>query len=108
MVGLMGHSIMLSSEPAATTAHLKSRFLDGLPPGDLKVVLAAARHRHFLANSVVVNQGHPADQGPRPIFLQHARREKSRSSLAYAGRNIRRLSAFVDPLPLSRQYRNTE
>jgi len=61
MVGLMGHSIMMTSEPAATTAHLKSRFLDGLPPGDLKVVLAAARHRHFLANSVVVNQGHPAD-----------------------------------------------
>jgi CRP-like cAMP-binding protein len=52
---------MLTSEPTATTAHLKSRFLDGLPPGDLKVVLAAARHRHFLANSVVVNQGHPAD-----------------------------------------------
>jgi CRP-like cAMP-binding protein len=41
---------------------LKSRFLEGLAPGDLKVVLAAARQRHFCANSVVVNQGHPADQ----------------------------------------------
>jgi CRP-like cAMP-binding protein len=27
----------------------------------LRVVLAAARERHFAANSVVVNQGHPAD-----------------------------------------------
>ena len=52
---------MPASEPA-TIAHLKSRFLDGLAPCDLKVVLAAARQRHFLANSVVVNQGHPADQ----------------------------------------------
>ena len=52
---------MLASEPAATAAHLKSRFLDGLAPSDLKVVLAAAKQRHFLANSVVVNQGHPAD-----------------------------------------------
>jgi CRP/FNR family transcriptional regulator, nitrogen oxide reductase regulator len=41
---------------------MKSRFLDGLPPSDLKVVLAAARQRHFLPNSVVLNQGHPADQ----------------------------------------------
>jgi CRP-like cAMP-binding protein len=40
---------------------LKSRFLDGFHPGDLKLVLAAARQRHFLPNSVVLNQGHPAD-----------------------------------------------
>ena len=57
----MGRSIMLTPGPAATTAHLKSRFLDGLPPDDRRVVLSAARQRHFLANSVVVNQGHPAD-----------------------------------------------
>jgi CRP-like cAMP-binding protein len=54
-------STTLASEPGAAAAHLKSRFLDGLPPGDLKLVLAAARQRHFLPNSVVVNQGHPAD-----------------------------------------------
>jgi CRP-like cAMP-binding protein len=54
-------STTLASEPGAGAAHLKSRFLDGLPPDDLKLVLAAARQRHFLPNSVVVNQGHPAD-----------------------------------------------
>ncbi|HKV79699.1 MAG TPA: Crp/Fnr family transcriptional regulator [Candidatus Sulfotelmatobacter sp.] len=58
----MRSSTTLASEPGAAAAHLKSRFLDGLAPYDLKVVLAAARQRHFFANSVVVNQGHPADQ----------------------------------------------
>lgn len=57
----MRASTTLASEPGAAAAHLKSRFLDGLPPGDLKLVLAAARQRHFLPNSVVLNQGHPAD-----------------------------------------------
>jgi CRP/FNR family transcriptional regulator, nitrogen oxide reductase regulator len=52
---------MLASQPAATAAHLKSRFLDGLAPCDLKAVLGAAKQRHFFAKSVVVNQGHPAD-----------------------------------------------
>jgi CRP-like cAMP-binding protein len=54
-------STTLASEPGAAAPHWKSRFLDGLPPGDLKLVLAVARQRHFLPNSVVVNQGHPAD-----------------------------------------------
>jgi CRP-like cAMP-binding protein len=54
-------STTLASEPGAAAPHLKSRFLDGLPPGDLKLILGAARQRHFLPNSVVVNQGHPAD-----------------------------------------------
>ena len=52
---------MLPSESAATAAHLKSRFLDGLGPAEVKVVLAAARQQHFLGKCVVVNQGHPAD-----------------------------------------------
>jgi CRP-like cAMP-binding protein len=52
---------MPASELAATAAQLKSRFLDGLTPCDLKVVLAAAKQRHFFAKSVVVNQGHPAE-----------------------------------------------
>jgi CRP/FNR family transcriptional regulator, nitrogen oxide reductase regulator len=52
---------MLTLEATATTAHAKSRFLDGLTPSEIKVVVAAARQRHFLAKSVVVNQGHPAD-----------------------------------------------
>ena len=52
---------MLPSEPAAAAAYLKSRFLGGLAPSEVKVVLAAARQRHFLGKCVVVNQGHPAD-----------------------------------------------
>jgi len=54
---------MLALEPAPAAAHLKlkSRFLDGLAPFELKVVLAAARQRHFHARCVIVNQGHPAD-----------------------------------------------
>ena len=54
---------MLALEAAPAAAHLKlnSRFLDGLVPCELKVVLAAARQRHFHARSVIVNQGHPAD-----------------------------------------------
>jgi CRP/FNR family transcriptional regulator, nitrogen oxide reductase regulator len=60
-VAYMSNATMLGSESAAIAPHLKSRFLDGLAPGDLKVILAAARQRHFLPNSVVVNQGHPAD-----------------------------------------------
>ncbi len=59
--GLSRPSTMPALEPATGAAHLKSRFLDGLAPGQLKVVLAAASQRHFLAKCVVVNQGHPAD-----------------------------------------------
>ena len=52
---------MPALEPTATAAHLKCRFLDGLTPCEIKVVMAAASQRHFLAKCVVVNQGHPAD-----------------------------------------------
>jgi CRP/FNR family transcriptional regulator, nitrogen oxide reductase regulator len=38
-----------------------SRLLNGIAPADAKIILDAARRRHFHANSVVVNQGHPAD-----------------------------------------------
>jgi len=52
---------MFLSKPAVAVANVKSRFLDGLSPLDLKVILAAARQRNFAANSVVVSQGNPAD-----------------------------------------------
>ena len=52
---------MSLSKPAIATASLKSRFLEGLCPLDLNVILAAAKQRHFASNSVVVNQGNPAD-----------------------------------------------
>ena len=35
--------------------------LDGLAPVEVSSVLAAARHRRFPANSVITNQGHPAN-----------------------------------------------
>jgi len=46
---------------AAVTPELKSRFLEGIGPSDLKVILAAARPRQFGANSIIVSQGNPAD-----------------------------------------------
>lgn len=52
---------MTSSAVAAAVRELKPRFLEGLSLADLKTVLAAASPRHFLANSVVTNQGHPGD-----------------------------------------------
>ena len=52
---------MLASGIAAVNTELESRFLEGIAPRDLKVILAAARPRHFKANSVIVSQGNPAD-----------------------------------------------
>src|ERR1700691_3396719 len=40
---------------------LKSRFLQGLAKPDLELVLAAATQRRCFADSVVVNQGDPAE-----------------------------------------------
>jgi CRP/FNR family transcriptional regulator, nitrogen oxide reductase regulator len=45
----------------ATVVAADSRFLDGVPPRDLQIILKAAKQRRFAARSVVVNQGHPAD-----------------------------------------------
>jgi CRP/FNR family transcriptional regulator, nitrogen oxide reductase regulator len=49
------------SERAAVPRNLKSRFLDGFGSHALSAILAAAKERHFPPNSVVVNQGNPAD-----------------------------------------------
>jgi CRP-like cAMP-binding protein len=46
----------------AISESLRSQFLDGLIPGQRKTILAAAAQRRFAANSVITNQGHPADQ----------------------------------------------
>ena len=46
---------------AAVPRELSSRFLDGISPPDLKVILAAAKPRQFNANSTIVSQGNPAD-----------------------------------------------
>jgi CRP-like cAMP-binding protein len=52
---------MPASGIAIVPSDLKSQLLDGLPSPDRKTILAAATHRRFAANSVVINQGHPAD-----------------------------------------------
>lgn len=52
---------MPSSGIAIVPSDLRSQLLNGLPPPDRKTILSAATHRQFAANSVVINQGHPAD-----------------------------------------------
>lgn len=47
--------------PATVAASPKSRFLEGFSPFDLNVIVATAKERHFKPNSVVTNQGNPAD-----------------------------------------------
>src|SRR5271169_5726287 len=43
-------------------ADRKPRFLQGLTTPDLELVMAASTPRRFMANSIVTNQGDPADQ----------------------------------------------
>jgi CRP/FNR family transcriptional regulator, nitrogen oxide reductase regulator len=52
---------MASSGIAAVPADWRSTFFDGLSLQDRKKILAAAKPRRFAANSVITNQGHPAD-----------------------------------------------
>jgi CRP/FNR family transcriptional regulator, nitrogen oxide reductase regulator len=52
---------MPASGIAAVSVGQRSQFLDGLTPSDRKTILAAATQRRFVANSVITNQGHPAD-----------------------------------------------
>ena len=52
---------MLASRIAAVSLGPRSQFLDGLTPTDRKTIVAAATPRRFFANSVITNQGHPAD-----------------------------------------------
>jgi CRP-like cAMP-binding protein len=46
---------------ATLPAGLKSRLLEGIAPRDLDVIWAAAKERRYLANSVITNQGNPAE-----------------------------------------------
>jgi CRP-like cAMP-binding protein len=52
---------MASSRIAAVSVGWISTFFDGLALQDRKKILAAAKPRRFAANSVITNQGHPAD-----------------------------------------------
>ncbi len=48
-----------------TPQNIRSRFFEGLAGADIKAIIAAGRPLHFLAGSVIANQGHPANN----IFL---------------------------------------
>src|ERR1700741_2892794 len=48
-------------KPVSVDENPKSRLLGGFAPLDLKVIVTAARQRHFVSNSVVVSQGNPAE-----------------------------------------------
>jgi CRP-like cAMP-binding protein len=48
--------------PLVSFHNIKPRFLEGLARAEINTIVAAAKQRRYLANSVVVNQGHPADQ----------------------------------------------
>jgi CRP/FNR family transcriptional regulator, nitrogen oxide reductase regulator len=52
---------MPASRIAAVSLSLRSQFLDGLILAHRKTILDAATQRRFFANSVITNQGHPAD-----------------------------------------------
>jgi len=52
---------MLSPKPVVIAGTPKSRFLAGFSPPELRVILAAAKTRHFAANSIVADQDHPAE-----------------------------------------------
>src|SRR4030095_3553413 len=57
---IVRQSLMASPAVLAVGAGLKSTLLEGLGPMDLKNILAAARPQQFVANSVIFNQGNPA------------------------------------------------
>lgn len=45
----------------ALPSRLKSRFVEELTPRELEVLWAAATERRYLANSIITNQGNPAE-----------------------------------------------
>jgi CRP/FNR family transcriptional regulator, nitrogen oxide reductase regulator len=53
--------IMPATGIAALPSGLKSRFLEGLAARDLEIMRAAAAEQRYLANSIITNQGNPAE-----------------------------------------------
>jgi CRP/FNR family transcriptional regulator, nitrogen oxide reductase regulator len=54
--------MMTASEIVARVSKLKPRFLEGLAPCDLAVVLGAGTPRRFRARALIANEGQPADK----------------------------------------------
>jgi hypothetical protein len=61
LVPLHGEAPMPASATAAVYSEPRSQFLDGLAPFERQAILGAATPRRIRANSVITNQGHPAD-----------------------------------------------
>lgn len=59
--GFLNPLFMPLAKPAAATANLKSKFLEGFSPLDLNVILTAAKQQRFVSDYVVVNQGDSPD-----------------------------------------------
>jgi CRP-like cAMP-binding protein len=57
----LGRLTMATSEVVALVKRLEPRFLEGLPPAALASIIAAATRRQFLAHSVIMHEGYPAD-----------------------------------------------
>lgn len=59
----VGQDRTTRSGPAVSAASVKAewRFLEGIAHSDANLILAAAKIRRFLANSVIVSQGDPAN-----------------------------------------------
>jgi len=68
----------MAAPAIAAFRSLEPRFLEGLAPLERETILSAAKQRRYLANSVMANQGHPADHfflltsGRGTLFLYHA------------------------------------
>jgi CRP-like cAMP-binding protein len=60
-----GCRLLTGNRVAGLPPGLQPRFLSGLPAADLDVILSAATHRQFLAPSVILHHGDPAER----IFL---------------------------------------
>ena len=71
------------ASPSVVPFHnIRSRFFEGLAPVEVKTITSAAKQRRYFANSVIVNQGHPADH----LFLLTSGRLGISMSLPTAGK----------------------
>jgi CRP-like cAMP-binding protein len=54
--------VMAASEIAARVSELKPRFLEGIAPSDLAVIVGQATQRRFAAHTIIASEGHPAEK----------------------------------------------
>lgn len=57
--------VSMATQPVIRFRKVEPQFFNGLTPAEAKTIVSAAKQRRYLANSVIVNQGNPADH----IFL---------------------------------------